>query len=109
MSKKRTTSPTSASPTQKSGMVRLLNLRLVIVIVAVGIALYGIRHFLVTRDDNGSQDRNAVSTEVAPEKEARVPVNQGRSWKEIDDPSRDGWDTEVLGNQAKKDIAQAYT
>ena len=104
MSKKRTTSPTSVTPTQPTGIRRLLNLRLVIVIFAVGIALYGLRHFIVTRDVNGNQDGLAVSADDASEKEARVPVNQGRSWKEIDDPSKDGWDTEVLGNQAKKQL-----
>ena len=104
MSKKRTTSPTSVTPTQPTGIRRLLNLRLVIVIFAVGIALYGLRHFIVTRDVNGNQDGLAVSADDASEKEARVPVNQGRSWKEIDDPSKDGWDTEVLANQAKKQL-----
>ncbi len=107
MSKKRTTSPTHASPVQKSGMVRLyngLNLRSVIVTLAVGIALYGLRHFLVTGGVNGNQDGLAVSADDTSGKEARVPDNQGRSWKEIDDPSKDGWDTEVLGNQAKKQL-----
>ncbi len=104
MSKKRTTSSTPVNSTQPTGVSRLFNLRLVIVIVAVGIALYGLRHFLVTRDGNGNQDGLVVSTDDASGKEARVPVDQGRSWKEIDDPSKDGWDTEVLGNQAKKQL-----
>jgi hypothetical protein len=88
-------------------MVRLyngLNLRSVIVTLAVGIALYGLRHFLVTGGVNGNQDGLAVSADDTSGKEARVPDNQGRSWKEIDDPSKDGWDTEVLGNQAKKQL-----
>ena len=104
MNKKHTTSSTPVNSTQKTGGSRLFNFRLVIVIVAVGIALYGLRHFLVTGDVNGNQDGRAVSTDDASGKEARVPVNQGRSWKEIDNPSKDGWDTEVLANQAKKQL-----
>ena len=104
MSKKHTPSPTPVNSIQKTGGSRLFNLRLIMVIVAVGIALYGLRHFLATRDVNRNQDELAVSADDASEKEALVPVNQGRSWKEIDDPSKDGWDTEVLANQAKKQL-----
>jgi hypothetical protein len=104
MSKKLTTSSISVNSAQTTGISRFFNLRLVIAIFTVGIALYGLRLFLVTRDGNENQDELAVSAGDASEKEALVPVERGRSWKEIDDPSKDGWDTEVLANQAKKQL-----
>lgn len=35
---------------------------------------------------------------------AQVPSASGPSWKEIDDPTQDGWDTEVLASKAKKQL-----
>jgi len=60
------------------------------VIFTVGIALYGLRLFLVTRDGNENQDEIAVSADDASEKEALVPVDRGRSRKEIN-PLSPSW------------------
>ena len=105
MEKKRTTTSTSVNPAQTTGLGRLLNLRLVLIFFMAVTVLYGLRYFLANRDGIGKQDGHSVSVDDASGKEALVPVNQGKSWKEIDDPSKDGWDTEVLASQAKKQLA----
>jgi hypothetical protein len=38
--------------------------------------------------------------------DARIPVKEGASWKEIDDPSKDGWDTEVFTGKAMKQLKE---
>lgn len=90
--------------TRSTGLRRLFNLHLILVIFAVTLVLYGLQLLLDTPDGHGEQDGRAVSTDDTFYKEALVPVNQGISWKEVDDPSKDGWDTEVLANQAKKKL-----
>jgi len=40
----------------------------------------------------------------AAAKDAAVPVARGPSWQETDDPSRDGWDTEVFSARAEKQL-----
>lgn len=73
----------------------LLIALLIIVIVAV---FYGIRNSQNTDD---SPDSPATLTRQG---EARVPTTQTASWDEIDDPSKDGWDTEVFANEATKQL-----
>jgi len=36
--------------------------------------------------------------------EARVPLETGKPWDEVDDPKRDGWDTEVFTEVAMKQL-----
>ncbi len=104
MRKKRTSNSISVSPARSNGVRRLFNLRIVLVISTVGVVIYGLCNFLIAPDIKGIQHERAVSTDDTPRKESLVPVNQGRSWKQIDDPSKDGWDTEVFANQAKKQL-----
>ena len=104
LSKKNTTSSTPVNSSKKTGGSHSLNLRLVVVIFIVGIVLYGLHHLTSTRGASGNHNGGALSTDGSAKKKALVPVNQGRSWKEIDDPSKDGWDTEVLADQAKKQL-----
>src|SRR4051812_14229453 len=45
-------------------------------------------------------------------KEGIVPAYMGKSWKEMDDPTADGWDTEVvssLTDKILKKIGEALT
>src|SRR5438128_1083658 len=48
---------------------------------------------------------NATSPRALKE-EGKLPITMGASWKEIDDPSKDGWDTEVFSGKADKVLKQ---
>jgi hypothetical protein len=38
----------------------------------------------------------------------QLPASMGPSWKELDDPAKDGWDTEVVSSKADKVLQQLY-
>jgi len=73
----------------------LLIALLIIVIVAI---FYGVKNSQNTEE---SPDSPATQSRQG---EARVPTIQAASWDEIDDPSKDGWDTEVFANEASKQL-----
>jgi hypothetical protein len=64
---------------------------IVLLVATATVALYGRGYCQVPRDTNEHQD-------------ARVPIKKGPSWEEIDDPAKDGWDTEVFASQATKQL-----
>jgi len=76
----------------------LLIVLLIIVIVAIS---YGIKNFQDSQNTDESPDLAATQSHRG---EARVPTTQTSSWDEIDDPSKDGWDTEVFANEATKQL-----
>lgn len=43
---------------------------------------------------------------VAKTDTGQLPASMGKSWKELDDPARDGWDTEVVSSQVDKVLTQ---
>lgn len=76
-------------------------LRMVLPIVAVGLGLYGISR--VARPDNPSQSDDALAVVDIPTVDTadpRIPIKERESWQEMDDPSKDGWDTEVFNGKA---------
>ncbi|MFT6864271.1 MAG: hypothetical protein ACJAVK_002836 [Akkermansiaceae bacterium] len=66
----------------------------VLAMVAVGFAIYGINRLV--REDS-SNDYVAPTVDVV---DPRIPMEKKASWQEIDDPSKDGWDTEVFTGEA---------
>jgi hypothetical protein len=48
----------------------------------------------------------AISGNNQLKDEGNLPVNMGATWKEIDDPSKDGWDSEVFSGKAEKLLKQ---
>jgi hypothetical protein len=89
-----------------TGLRRVLNLRLLIVllIAAASVALYGMLDFQVPRNTSEQQDARVPIERGPSGKDALVPTRRGPSWKEMDDPAKDGWDTEVFASQAKKQL-----
>ena len=85
-----------------TGLRRVLNLRMLMVLLVAAVALYGMRSIQVPRNTSEQQDARAAIGGGSSGKDARVPTKQGRSWKEVDDPAKDGWDTEVFASKAKK-------
>ncbi|MFT5906358.1 MAG: hypothetical protein ACI9E1_001966 [Cryomorphaceae bacterium] len=79
---------------------------MVFVVSSIGAVIYGLSYLLVTNDIKGKQVVDIVMTDNVTVKETFLPVNQGRPWEEIDDPAKDGWDTEVLADQAKKQLKE---
>ncbi|NNC88110.1 MAG: VCBS repeat-containing protein [Akkermansiaceae bacterium] len=74
---------------------RLRGMRIPLVVLVVAGAVFIAVRFL----------REAPSAaEPADPVAARVPVGPTPSWKQIDDPARDGWDTEVYAEKAKKQV-----
>jgi hypothetical protein len=61
---------------------------------------YGVRNSQTTQDMGSGKN----STPKTTGKKAVVPIERGKSWAELDDPSQDGWQTEVFANQAKKQL-----
>lgn len=70
---------------------RVLDWRTLFPLLIIAFALYGWYSVSLPRDASDQQD-------------ARVPINQGPTWNEIDDPTKDGWDTEALASQVKKQL-----
>ncbi|MDG0994509.1 MAG: VCBS repeat-containing protein [Akkermansiaceae bacterium] len=69
-------------------------------ILVVGtLIIYALR----SSDPTPEQQADAPASGV-PDRAAEVPSTSGPSWKEIDDPTQDGWDTEVFASKAKKQL-----
>ncbi len=85
---------------------RTLNLGLIAVlsVATFAAALYGWRYLQDSGNTSEQQVPSAPVTLAPTGKDARVPTNGGPSWKEIDDPSKDGWDTEAFARQANKQL-----
>ncbi|MFK7911311.1 MAG: FG-GAP repeat domain-containing protein [Akkermansiaceae bacterium] len=88
---------------QKPKMKLRGSVRLVIALCAVVAVIYSLIHFLNTRDVYSSDIEPHVT---ASDKKALVPIHRGESWEEMDDPSKDGWDTEVLASKATKQLKE---
>ena len=73
----------------------------VLVIVMVAAAIY----YVLRSGDEGEVMRpggSLVKTNGTSEKSENA--HQAQSWKVVDDPSKDGWDTEVFTNKAMKQL-----
>ena len=75
---------------------------LVLAGVALACGLFGISHLVRSPDPDA--DEIATGVGGAGVSDARVPTRTGASWEEIDDPSKDGWDTEVFSAKAMKQL-----
>jgi hypothetical protein len=53
-----------------------------------------------------TSDSFALSGNKQPKDEGKLPAKAGASWKEIDNPAEDGWDTEVFSDKADKVLKQ---
>jgi len=73
----------------------LLFVLLVVVTVAIFYGINNSRNTEVSPDSPGAPSHQG---------EARVPTARTASWDEIDNPSKDGWDTEVFANEATKQL-----
>lgn len=67
-----------------------------IVVVGAGLAFYYWQ--------NNASLATYSSTDL--KEEGKLPVNMGATWKEIDDPAKDGWDSEVFSGKAEKILKQ---
>ncbi len=94
------------SSPRATGLRRVLNLRLLIVLLlaAAAVALYSMLDPQVPRNTSEQQDARVPIKRGPSWKDARVPIGRRASWKEIDDPAKDGWDTEVFASKAKKQL-----
>jgi hypothetical protein len=66
-----------------------------LLVFAIGAAFYF--YYGEKTDSNGMR---------ALQEEGKLPISMGASWREIDDPSKDGWDTEVFSGKADKVLKQ---
>ena len=84
--------------------------RIVALLIALGLGVYGVSQWSPSesssgkRNDQGDGGLPKIPTVDIPD--ARIPVKEGASWKEIDDPSKDGWDTEVYTGEAMKQLKE---
>ena len=69
----------------------MLNWRTLFVLLTVAGALYSLPSIYPPLEASDPQD-------------AIVPLTEGLSWKEIDDPTEDGWETEAMADSAKKQL-----
>ncbi len=94
----------SESLTSTPRRTPILGLLVVSLVAVIAVAFYGMRYL----QDGGDSSEQPVSTEpIALDpigNAAHIPTTGGSSWKEIDDPSRDGWDTEVFAGKATKQL-----
>ncbi len=94
----------SESLTSKPRRTLILGLLVVSLVAVIAVAFYGMRYL----PNGGNSSEQPVSTEpilLDPiGNAAHIPTTGGSSWKEIDDPSKDGWDTEVFAGKATKQL-----
>jgi hypothetical protein len=90
----RTDQPAQSAPHSRQ-------LRIALLIVAVGLAIYGISRLMSPDDSNALATVDIPTVDTA---DPRVPTKKRKSWQEIDDPSKDGWDTEVFNDKAMKQL-----
>ena len=80
---------------------RSRRLRITLLIVAVGLAIYGISRLTSPDDPNALATVDIPTVDTA---DPRVPTMERKSWQEMDDPSKDGWGTEVFNGKAMKQL-----
>ena len=78
------------------------SLRVILVVIVVGLAIFGISRLVSPNTSADIQDSADIPT--VDNADPRVPAKKGKSWQEIDDPSKDGWDTEVFNGKAMKQL-----
>ncbi len=55
-------------------------------------------------NDSSKTAKPTPNGDEANNHDARLPINTAAAWREIDDPSRDGWETESLSNTANAQL-----
>lgn len=89
----------------RGGMDQRLLITLIALIAFVTVAVFvGVNYFSDPHDTGDQQDPSTAEAQFASDKEALVPALNRSSFNETDDPSQDGWDTEVFANKAKKQL-----
>ena len=91
-----------SSKTNEKSAPRNQPLRVVLLVVAVGLAIYGISR--LTHPNNPEDSDASTVIPTVDTADPRIPSKKGKSWQEIDDPSKDGWDTEVFNGKAMKQL-----
>jgi len=79
-------------------------LSIALLVVVVGLGLYGISR-LIGPNNTDPQDE-PVDVPIVDTADPRITTKGGKSWQEIDDPTRDGWDTEVFNSKAMKQLKE---
>ena len=77
-------------------------LSIALLVVAVGLGLYGISRLM--GPGNPDQSDEPAEVPIVDAADPRVPTKSGKSWQEIDDPTKDGWNTEVFTSKAMKQL-----
>ena len=67
-------------------------------VIVLGIAAYAISRLMLPGDTDTTTDANNILT--IQDADPRIPSSAGKSWQEIDDPTKDGWQTEAFTNEA---------
>jgi len=100
---KRARSVSEGSPkANKNEQARNKSLRVILVAIVVGLAIYGISRLVSPNTSADTQEQVDIPT--VDTADPRVPAKKSNSWQEIDDPSKDGWDTEVFNGKAMKQL-----
>lgn len=90
----------SESAENRQGSGKALVSALVAVVLSVGAVLFVIRNR--DREAPGESDSTKVELSPATAKGGDLPTQVKFDWKKIDDPSADGWSTEVFNGAAGK-------
>jgi hypothetical protein len=93
-------SPQSANPAGPSK----LGLILFLVVIVAGGVIFGVVSLRGPDDDSPHQNAGDPSPPDSTHIDAQIRTDKGSSWKKIDDPSKDGWDTEAFAANAKKQL-----
>lgn len=75
----------------------------ILLVVVMGLGVYGASR-LIGPSDPERQDEESTDIAIVDAEDPTVPTITGKSWDEIDDPSKDGWDTEVFNIEAGKQL-----
>jgi hypothetical protein len=74
------------------------------VIAIVLLGAFGGALYWMYRENEAT--KTAAGKQRAVVSEGKLPAKMGASWKEMDDPTKDGWDTEVTASAADKVLKQ---
>lgn len=93
--------PQNKKEPRASSTGQLFSSKLVITLIIAGVLLGC--YYLATRGDEDQKENERIA-ENTGNKKAVIPLAHEKTWEEIDDPAEDGWETEALAEQAKKQL-----
>ena len=71
-------------------LYRWLSLLLLVAVAVFAVAVYGARYFQDGRTDQVDVKRARPLDTSTDQQDARIPIGSRPSWKEMDDPAKDG-------------------